>query len=70
MLIDLAEFRFGRQPEDKLLVAISQPWYNGSYTMTAKPIKTLELHYIMIQFLIKINSQYSFVFNADAGNAV
>ena len=27
-------------------------WYNGSYTIMAKPIKTLELHYQMIQFLI------------------
>ena len=34
------------------MVAISQPWYNGSYTMAAKPIKSLELHYKMIQFLI------------------
>ena len=25
---------------------------NGSYTMAAKPIKSLELHYTMIQFLI------------------
>ena len=25
---------------------------NGSYTMMAKPMKTLELHYPMIQFLI------------------
>ena len=29
-------------------------WYNGSYTIAAKPIKTLELHYTMIQFLINI----------------
>ena len=28
-------------------------WCNGSYTMMAKPMKTLELHYPMIQFLIK-----------------
>ena len=35
------------------MVAISQPWYNGSYTIAAKPIKSLELHYTMIQFLIK-----------------
>ena len=28
-------------------------WYNGSYTMMVKPKKTLELHYPMIQFLIK-----------------
>ena len=27
-------------------------WYNGSYTMMVKPMKTLELHYPMIQFLI------------------
>ena len=35
------------------MVAISRPWYNCSYTMAAKPIKSLELHYTMIQFLIK-----------------
>ena len=34
------------------MVAISQPRYNGSYTMAAKPIKSHELHYTMIQFLI------------------
>ena len=34
------------------MVAISRAWYNGSYTMAAKPIKSLELHYTMIQFLI------------------
>ena len=28
--------------------AISQVWYNGSYIMAAKPIKTLELHYTMM----------------------
>ena len=39
--------------EDNLMLAISRAWYNGSYTMAAKPIKSLELHYIMIQFLIK-----------------
>ena len=42
------------QPEDNLMVAISRPWYNCSYTMAAKPIKSLELHYTMIQFLIII----------------
>ena len=36
------------------MVAISRPWYNGSYTMAAKPMKTLELHYTMIQILINI----------------
>ena len=33
--------------------AISRVWYNGSYTIAAKPIKTLELHYTMIQFFIE-----------------
>ena len=32
--------------------AICRIWYNGPYTIAAKPIKTLELHYTMIQFLI------------------
>lgn len=27
----------------------SQAWWNGSYMIAAKPIKTLELHYNMIQ---------------------
>ena len=52
MLIDLADFALQEQAEDKLMVAISRPWYNGSYTMAAKPFKTLELHYTIIQFLI------------------
>ena len=34
------------------MVAIFRASYNGSYTMAAKPIKLLELHYTMIQFLI------------------
>ena len=34
--------------------AISRVWYNGSHAIAAKPIKTLELHYIMILFLINI----------------
>ena len=34
------------------MVAISKSWYNGSYTMAAKPIKSLKLHYTMIQFSI------------------
>ena len=33
-------------------LAIFVDRYNGSYTMMAKPMKTLELHYPMIQFLI------------------
>ena len=32
-------------------ILIYRAWYNGSYTIMAKPIKMLELHYQMIQFL-------------------
>ena len=35
--------------------AISREWYNGSYTIADKPIRTLELDYLMIQFLIISN---------------
>ena len=41
--------------EVNLMLSISRAWYNGSYTMAAKPIKSLELHYTMIQFLIISN---------------
>ena len=51
ILLDLADFALQEQPEDNLMVAISRACYNGSYTMAAKPIKSLELHYTMIQFL-------------------
>ena len=36
------------------MVAIFRASYNGSYTMAAKPIKSLELHDTMIQFLITL----------------
>ena len=52
MLLDHANFALQEQAEDNLMVAFSWAWYNGSYTMAAKPIKSLELHYTMIQFLI------------------
>ena len=52
ILLDLADFTLQKSPEDNLMVAIPRAWYNGSYTMAAKPIKFLELHYTMIQFLI------------------
>ena len=52
ILLDLADFALQEQPEDYLMVAFSRAWYNGSYTMAAKPIKSLELHCIMIQFLV------------------
>ena len=37
------------------IVAISREWYNGSYTMAAKPVKSLELRDTMIQFLLAGN---------------
>ena len=52
ILLDLADFALQEQPEDNLMVVISWAWYNGSYTMATKPIKTLGLHYTMIQFSI------------------
>ena len=55
ILLDLNDIALQEQPADNLMVAISRPWYNGSYTMAAaKPIKSLELHYTMIQFLITV----------------
>ena len=53
ILLDLVDSHCKKQPEDNSMVSISWAWYNGSYTMAAKPIKSLELHYAMIQFLIK-----------------
>ena len=39
------------QPEDNLMVAISQAlYYYGTYTIAAKLVKSIELHYTMIQF--------------------
>ena len=63
MLLDLADFALQEQPEDNLMVAISWAWYNGSYTMAANSIKSLELHFTMIQFLIiDISSLYPGIF--------
>ena len=41
---------------------IWRAWYNCSYTMMAKPIRALELHYPMIQFLIITNTHLLFCF--------
>ena len=47
--------------------AISRVWYNGLYTIAAKPIKTLEMHYTMIQFLImKVICCFVFFFQQRA----
>ena len=53
ILLDLADFALHEPPQNSVMVAVSQAWYNGSYTMATKPIKFLKLHYAMIQFLIK-----------------
>ena len=45
--LDLAGFALQEQAEDNL-DDISLAWYNGSYTMAGKPIKSLELHYAII----------------------
>ena len=52
------------------MFAISRAWYNGSYTMVAKPIKSLELHYTMIQFLIVVDITvlFHFVFSLADGD--
>ena len=57
-MLDLADFALQEQPEDNLKVAISWAWYNGSYSMAAKPIKSLELHYTIIHFLMKVFSSF------------
>ena len=60
ILVDFANFALQEQLEDNLMVAISWAWHNGSYTIAAKPIKSLELYYTMIQFLIKLHIFKSF----------
>ena len=55
ILLDFANFAWLEQPEGNSMDAISRVWHNGSYTIAAKPIKTLELHYTMIHFLIMSN---------------
>ena len=52
ILLDFADFALQVQVEDNLMVSSSRPWYMRHSTMAAKPIKSLELHYITIQFLI------------------
>ena len=41
ILLDFADFALQEQQEDNLMVPISRAWYNGSYTMAVKPIKSL-----------------------------
>ena len=47
--------------ENKLMRTVTdicRPWYNRSYTMMAKPMKTLWMHYAMIEFVMKGNTPY------------
>ena len=53
ILLDLADYDLQEQPEDNSMVAFSQAWYNGAYTLANEPIKSLELYCTMIQFLTK-----------------
>ena len=50
ILLDFVDFAWLEQPEGNLMDAISRVWYmyNGLYTIAAKLIKMLELHYTMI----------------------
>ena len=69
-MLNLADFALQEQLEGNLMVAISRAWYNGSYTMAAKPIKSLELHYTMTQILIikillKTGSLYNVIWVLD-----
>ena len=50
ILLDLTDFALQEQTEDNWMVAISWAWFNGSYTMVAKPVKYLKLYYTRILF--------------------
>ena len=51
MLLDFADITLQEQPEDNSCY-YSGMVHDGSQTMPAKPIKSLQLHHIMIQFLM------------------
>ena len=65
ILLDFAVFALLEQPQGNLMDAISRVWYNGSYTIAAKPIKMLERHYTMIQFLIILNTPLNMIILSD-----
>ena len=46
------QFVFNFEQTHTVTILFWRAWYNGSYAMMAKPIRALELHYPMIQFLI------------------
>ena len=51
-MLYLVEFILQELPEDDLMAVIPWAWYNGWYTMAAEPIKSMELHFPIIMFLI------------------
>ena len=51
LFVKTIDFQFVFNFEQTRTFTIWRAWYNGSYTMTAKPIRALESHYLMIQFL-------------------
>ena len=53
LIVKTTDFQLVFNFEQAYSYHIWRAWYNhGSYTMVAKPIRALELHYPMIQFLI------------------
>ena len=52
LFVKTTGFQFVFIFEQTYIYHISRAWYNGSYTMMAKPIRALELHHPMIQFLL------------------
>ena len=64
-LADLVTFSF---PSDAYYYHICGAWYNGSYAMAAKPIRTLELCYLMKIFLILFS--IILFFSGDAKSTV
>ena len=62
ILLDLTGFALQEQPEDDSMVAISRTWYNGSYSVAPKPIKSLELRYTVILLLRNVCMSYSLKF--------
>ena len=53
VLLDLTDFALQEQTEDNLMVTISWAWFNGSYTVVAKPVKYLKLHYTNLKYFIQ-----------------
>jgi len=69
ILLDFAAFAWLEQPEGNLMNALSRVCYNGSYTIAAKPINTLELHYTLHDPFFN-NRQYYSVGSNLTGNTI